>query len=134
MTDETHVHEPVPCRLSDLAAYEPKEGATPEELEKGLETIAKIDGYLSNFAKPIVDEDQTLCFHCGEPLSGALVWAGGFRWGLVHGEGNCGGCGWPARGHHRPLKEDGTPLFTIENFPLQYLPMHVTRADALDEN
>jgi len=39
------------------------------------------------------------CVYCGLPLGGLLFST--FRWGIVHGEGECGDCGFPYRLYHR---------------------------------
>lgn len=67
--------------------------------EDGFAAIkAECSDYLAAFVPP-----QAECICCGATLSGNEVMAaflGTFRWGLVHGEGKCGRCGWPARAYH----------------------------------
>ena len=117
-----HKIEPVHCTTLDMAA--PKVNATPEFL-------AACDKYFYNFAKPIVQQEgekALLCFHCGEALTGLMsmiLGSGGFEWGIVHGEGRCAGCHWPARANHYAKKEDGTELFTLTGFVLCYHPDNV---------
>jgi len=55
--------------------------------------------YLREFA--IFNGSVCVC-RCGRELGGIL---GSFTWGMVHGEGECGNCGWPARGVHRVTLE-----------------------------
>lgn len=136
-TDDHHAHQPVACRVEDLLQYRPKDDATEAELEEGLAFIAELGKYLSSFAAPVKSGEDVLCFHCGTPLYGSLLTQltspGGFRWGLVHGEGNCAKCGWPARAHHYPKREDRSDLIQLRDFPLQYMPEFVVRDDFLDE-
>ncbi|MFH1569121.1 MAG: hypothetical protein ABIL09_14095, partial [Gemmatimonadota bacterium] len=55
-----------------------------------------IDEYLYRFADPAGGK----CVSCGEVLGGVL---GTFEFGIIHGEGRCGECGWPARAVHRDV-------------------------------
>lgn len=121
---DVHEHAPEHCPLSAVAT--PKEGADPKFL-------ADCEIYFSHFVKPIRDEAHggaMRCFHCGEYLTGfesLLLGRGGFEWGITHGEGHCANCRWPARGHHFAKAEDGSELFTLHNFVLQYHPDFVER-------
>ena len=47
---------------------------------------------------------------------------GGFEWGLVHGEGHCRFCRWPARVHHFIKDASGKDLISARNIVLQYHP------------
>lgn len=136
-TDDPHAHEPVACKVEDLLHYVPGEGATEAQIAAGMAFVAELGAYFSSFAAPVRSRGDVLCFHCGEVLYGSilsqLLSPGGFRWGLVHGEGNCAKCGWPARGHHYPKREDGSDLIQLRDFPLQYMPEFVVRGDFLDE-
>lgn len=80
-------------------------------------------------------EDGHPCLKCGEPLTGLLsaLTGGGFTWGLVHGEGNCRNCGWPARAYHYIKDLDGNKLMTIQPFVIQYHPDFVTPQSAKKE-
>lgn len=85
----------------------------------------EVDAYLQNFVAPIFDGDRgQRCFHCGEFLTGltAAIMGGGFQWGLAHGEGFCGKCHWPARGHHFMRRADGSELCTLRHYVLSYHP------------
>ncbi len=64
------------------------------EVVKGVQQA--IDQYLKDFA--FNTEQEGHCIQCGGRLGGIL---GTFEWGITHGEGRCGPCGWPARGYHR---------------------------------
>lgn len=93
------------------------------------EFIAALDKYFEPFAEPVRGEERSekplLCIKCDEPLTGMLAsmfGKGGFTWGMVHGEGHCAGCGWPARAHHYITDKDGSELVTLRNVILQYHP------------
>ncbi len=48
------------------------------------------------------------CVGCGARLGArdlldAMIGGGSFRWGLVHGEGSCARCSYPARAYHRDI-------------------------------
>lgn len=45
-------------------------------------------------------EDNSSCVACDMPLR--------FEWGLVHGHGHCGHCGWPYQLYHFIEMPDGT--------------------------
>jgi len=89
--------------------------------------VAAINKYLEVFAEPISSGDNSgsmifgsvRCLRCGSMLDGAF---GTFKWGMVHGEGFCSECSWPARAYHVPEDDDGKifdqPLQRI----LQYHP------------
>ena len=95
------------------------------------ETItAPLAEYLSQFATPNYNpaggmlSGSISCLKCDRPLNGML---GSFQWGLAHGEGQCSGCGWPARGRHRPTDADGEQIFDGPlEMVLQYHPDEVT--------
>lgn len=100
--------------------FEVKEGM-PSDLVDALDT------YFAPFAAPARTDDgknTALCIECKKPLTGlsSFFFGGGFKWGLAHGEGNCAGCGWPARGHHYIKDKDGADLLTLRDFPIQYHP------------
>lgn len=64
------------------------------------------NGYLAHFAWNVTEQGNMQCPgpDCGEILAGrstAMMMFATFTWGLVHGEGHCCKCGWPARGFHR---------------------------------
>lgn len=126
---DCHEHEPVRMVLTDVAT--PKEDATPE-------FIADCEAYFSQFVRPVhrdnKPENEMVCFHCGEPLTGMMAFmmarGGGFQWGIAHGEGFCGNCRWPARAYHFAKKADGTDLFTVRNLVLQYHPEYVGAREA----
>jgi hypothetical protein len=77
------------------------------EITKGADTTLAEDvrAYLRHFAQHPRDVDGKFisghpCIGCGENLGGSLtdqlLTLGGFEWGLVHGQGHCRNCGWPA--------------------------------------
>lgn len=101
------------------------------------DTMKVLDTYFACFAQPpfTIGEDgkndigDHPCLKCGKPLAGGLmnlVKGGGFTWGLVHGEGHCAACHWPARCYHFIKDADGKDLLTIRNVILQYHPDFVT--------
>lgn len=106
------------------------------------EILAALDSYFATFAQPelVVGDDgektcgNRPCIECGEPLAGGLLGfltsEGGFEWGLVHGEGHCRKCRWPARAHHFVKDEQGEEILSLTNVVLQYHPDHVKRPSA----
>jgi hypothetical protein len=95
------------------------------------EDIAVIDEYFSHFvALEIIETDgvpvisNQKCVNCDETLDGLF---GTFQWGIVHGQGMCGACHWPAYGHHFIKDGDGREIASIRNFILQVHPEHVTK-------
>jgi len=88
-----------------------KEGdALTEADEKAL------GAYFAHFVKP------GPCICCSsrqgsKDVVDAFLGGGKFRWGMVHGEGNCTECGWPARAYHR----DVGPIEFVQMI-LQYHP------------
>ena len=85
-----------------------------------------LTGYFDQFCKP--DSD---CPGCGskpfahDPISAFLEAT--FEWGVVHGHGHCGKCGWPGVVHHFVKDEDGDELCTLRNFGLMVHPDFVER-------
>lgn len=115
-----HAHETRQCVLTDLAEI-------TGELPEGFLDAA--NSYLEPFAAPVWrernDRKVMVCLHCGDDLTGlmaSLFGSGGFEWGLVHGEGHCRGCGWPARALHYAKDAKGEDLFSLRNMVLQYRP------------
>lgn len=108
---------------------------TPAEIIKAL------DDYFAPFAQPegeMVDGkfkygERQPCIQCDAPMLGSLVdqflGEAGFTWGLVHGEGHCRHCGWPARLYHFIKDENGEDLATIRNVLLQYHPSVVSKRE-----
>ena len=64
------------------------------------------------------------CVGCGKDLTGLF---GTWRWGIAHGVGECGSCGWPSHGHHFIKDEKGEPVATLHNIILQVHPDFVER-------
>lgn len=98
--------------------------------DDGKATIAIVDKYLFSFAKPQLEgknsflQSAAKCLRCGRPLGGAI---GSFQWGIVHGEGTCSNCGWPARAKHY-IKDDEGPIFDRAlDMILQYHPDFVQK-------
>lgn len=120
MATAQHAHEPRHCTAGDLFSISGADGAEKASL------LAATDEYLSAFAAPTKGDDgKPVCFHCGARIDGFAQMFGtgvAYRWGLAHGEANCSGCGWPARGIHRPVGADGEPLWTASNLFLAYHP------------
>lgn len=99
------------------------------------DVIEALDEYFKVFAAPPPAQEGGSgfltthpCLKCGTPLMGML---GAFTWGIAHGEGFCGKCHWPARGHHFIIDKDGKDLMSLRNFVLQYHPDFVTKKKAL---
>src|SRR5262245_59848892 len=69
-----------------------------------------LDEYQASYCKGLVREGGEEveefggCPGCMNQLGGAMIESAvglaTFRWGLQHGEGNCGECGWPVTGYH----------------------------------
>lgn len=97
-------------------------------------TIKALDDYFSHFvAVEVKDDDRggkpqiqdQNCVGCGKALTGFLC--GTWRWGIAHGVGECGHCGWPSHGHHFIKDESGKDVLTLRNFILQIHPDFVER-------
>lgn len=90
--------------------------------------------YFANFIDPKSTESGSAglagshdCVQCGRRLDGII---GTFGWGLAHGEGNCGECGYPSRVHHRIRDEDGEVFADLRFAMLQYHPDGLERREA----
>lgn len=95
--------------------------------------VAALDDYFRPFAEPCFRDDdkskEMLCIECDKPLSGltAMLFGGGFEWGIAHGEGHCAACRWPARAHHFIKDKDGKDIISVRNVVLQYHPEFVEK-------
>lgn len=106
------------------------DGADPKHIED-------LDAYLRHFAAPKYGADGKVaeghpCLHCEEPLAGglmSLLGRGGFEWGLVHGQGHCRNCGWPATAYHFVKDRDGAELLSFRNVILQAHPNDIEIKD-----
>lgn len=95
-------------------------------------SLKALDSYFSHFAaieikdgadgKPDIQPQK--CCGCGKELTGLF---GTWRWGIAHGVGECGACGWPSHGHHFIKDEKGEEVATLHNFILQVHPNFVER-------
>ena len=65
------------------------------------------------------------CIGCDRKLAGDIFAA--FEWGLAHGEGRCGSCGWPARAIHTVTTADGVEHRV--SMVLQYHPDALVRQE-----
>jgi len=97
-----------------------KKGAEKSQKSKKAKEdfIEVINEYLKIF---VADKK---CINCEEDLSGLF---GTFNWGIVHGEGSCSNCGYPARGRHyiklkKLVVDDKEKNELILPFVLQYHP------------
>ena len=83
------------------------------ELKSTTATCPPIDGfpaeYLKAFAPP---SEDSACLACGKRDT--------FTWGILHGEGYCYECGWPARLYHFIKGDDGKETRIVRL--LQYHP------------
>lgn len=93
---------------------------TAQDDEAAADAAKHLDAYLAAFVIPTSD---FACVGCGLKLMGFM---GTFGWGLAHGEGACGNCGYPTRMLHRFA--DG-PVQRL-TMPLQYHPDEFTDAPA----
>lgn len=116
---DEHAYETHQCTWRDL--FSPNAGKEPP-----VEMLEDIDAYLEPFAAPILIDGKNLCPHCGHPFNGSLMdsllGAGGFEWGLAHGEGRCRCCRWPARLYHFVKDRRGDELMTFRHLVLAYRP------------
>ena len=81
---------------------------------------AALDKYFEPFADAPAD-GSVECLKCSTPLGGMMgAVLDGFTWGLVHGEGHCATCRWPARAYHF-IKYDDKEI-RLPTFILQYHP------------
>ena len=109
------------CTLASIGMEITGEDAPP--------LVESCNEYLSQFIAPASEKGNFLfssskCVKCERPISGAL---GSFVWGIVHGEGTCGNCGWPARAYH-DIKHDGESVFDRPlQIVLQYHPDFVEK-------
>jgi hypothetical protein len=95
-------------------------------------TIRALDSYFAHFVALEIKDDvegkpdiqPQACVGCGKTLTGLC---GTWRWGIAHGVGECGHCGWPSHGHHFIKDESGEEVATLHNFILQVHPDFVER-------
>lgn len=98
---------------------------TPEWIDAdahAAKVLRATDEYLKRFA--VFDDTLSRC-RCGQSLGGLL---GSFNYGIVHGEGRCGECSWPARADHYIKDEVGEDLLYL-NAVFPYHPDFVTKAE-----
>lgn len=96
------------------------------------EVVAALDKYFPHFVavevKDMPDGKKEFgvqkCIGCDKDLTGFF---GTWRWGIAHGVGQCGSCGWPSHGHHFIKDEKGEEVVTLRNFILQVHPDFVER-------
>lgn len=138
-----HAHKPQPCRWDDIGTSTIADTASPEERAKAEAFLAEVNEYLAGFVKPVIlgegENRYQVCFHCGWTVSKGFHSLLGmprhaaFEWGLVHGEGHCSNCHYPARAYHRPKGKDGEELFSLTGMFLQYMPDAEKEAEARRE-
>lgn len=127
METTTPKHSPERMRASDIASIK-------EDGEDAQAMMAALDKYLEPFAKPHKVDGKTICHNCGQPVDGMMQVFGmavAYRWGLGHGEAECSGCGWPARGMHYIKNDDGSELVTLRSVFLPYHPDFVESGEAV---
>lgn len=98
------------------------------------EVVEYLEAYFRPFAEPPREDGNGAagghrCLHCDHHQLGLLL--GCFAWGIAHGEGRCGHCGWPARLYHY-LRFPGSDEDQRIVLLLQYHPEAVTRRDRRD--
>lgn len=76
------------------------------KITEGTESLdEKHTNALAEYFSHFVRQDENRCPGCEKTLTGdlvkQLVGEATFTWGIVHGEGFCRGCGYPARAYHR---------------------------------
>lgn len=89
-------------RAANLPRLDWRDLFTPDsiaEVELSPDHAAELDRYFRTF---IMLKPDGGCVACNTVQGGfaAAILGGGFTWGLVHGEGRCGTCGYPARAVH----------------------------------
>ena len=92
--------------LTDERIFELREAAIPRlnlahVTADGLPESPNVDAamaYLKDNAAKFADPVDDKCLNCRRILVGFLL--GSFTWGIIHGEGMCSYCGWPARAYH----------------------------------
>lgn len=103
--------------IPKLRATDIAEITSASDPEDGASMMAALEEYVSHFVE-LGPRDPALkarlCICCGAMLAGLL---GSFCWGLAHGEGACGRCGYPARAIHHI---EGVGI--LHTFVLQYHP------------
>jgi len=97
-----------------------KKGA--RESQKAKEAKENFIKIINKYLRMFVSDKK--CINCEEDLSGIF---GTFNWGIVHGEGHCSNCGYPARGRHyikakNLVIDDKEETELILPFILQYHP------------
>lgn len=103
----------------DILKITPQNPEGEEAIKRWREVEQPIlDEYLSGFCKGVIrgDDGEEIeelggCPGCLRTLGGGLLESAlgmaTFRWGLAHGEGNCGECGWPVTAYHFVFFEEG---------------------------
>ena len=89
------------------------------------ETITAMDKYFATFAEPGTD-----CPGCGRKVFGVGAvgaFLATFQWGIAHGHGICGECGWPAVVHHFVKDGKGEEVLNLQNFGLVVHPDYVRK-------
>jgi len=100
------------CNSDDLFSLKSKQ---KESINQIFETLMTCDNYLKDFLPP----EHKNCIACGTSLGGIL---GSFQYDLIHGEGHCSNCGYPARANHYIKDTNGKEIMNL-NLILQYHPL-----------
>lgn len=111
------------CRTEDAITWKIQENKMGNDVaaalaaQREIEQInAELDPYFHAFARPAPRDEPIVLVADGVPgielhfdrcigCDHLISWS--FTWGLVHGEGFCGNCGWPYRLYHFPRPADG---------------------------
>jgi len=109
----------VGCSVKNLERFDWRELITVSD-QADQKIIVALDAYFSVFAKV---SPEGKCLKCGAVQGGMF---GCFTYGLAHGEGRCGKCGWPGRADHY-LKAGGEEFAKLRKYILQYHPDFVGR-------
>ena len=102
---------------------------TTDETPTG--TIKALDDYFRQYAAL-----GSPCPGCGSKVFGsnfAESLLATFRWGLVHGEGACCKCGWPATLYHFIKDSESKEIGVLRNVGLVYHPDFVTRREPAEK-
>lgn len=96
------------CKWEDFLTAK-GEGLAPEE-KKAL------DEYLYAFLPPA---KESACINCEVKQGGwaAAITGQGFTYGLAHGEGFCGTCGYPARANHYDFGPIESVMYVLQYHP-----------------
>jgi len=133
-------------RIAELRATTPRAGLDDIGAEVtgdgNPEIIEDLQAYLHGFAARKRDAQGNLrdgnpCLVCDQPLQGGFASmltarGGGFQWGIAHGSGHCGECGYPGIAYHFVKDRHGADLMTFRHVVLQPHPEFISIRENVD--